>query len=424
MISRRRILAAGAAATGSLALAQRGNAPVTAIPADSPINQLKSRKAEAKPITTEERKARIARAQELMRENKIDAMVLTQGTSLEYFGAIQWGGGERLFAMVVAAKGDPFFVSPAFEEDRAREQIARGPGGKDPRVLIWQEDESPYARVAAGFRERSLTTGNVGIEETVKFVFVDGIAQAAPAMKMVSATPVTSGCRMIKSDHEIELMRLASKVTLEAYDAAWKTLKEGMTQNDFQMLVAAAHQKLGFSGSAGVQVGEFSALPHGSVTPQVIKKGEVLLIDGGCQVEGYHSDISRTFVIGKPSDRVQRVFDIVHQAQTAALKAARPGIECQAIDAAARKVVADAGFGANYDHFAHRVGHGMGMDGHEWPYLVRGNNMKTAHNMVFSDEPGIYLRGEFGVRLEDDLHITADGAELFTPQSPALNAVY
>jgi Xaa-Pro dipeptidase len=424
MISRRRILAAGAAATGSLAFAQRGNAPVTAIPADSPIHQLKSRKAEAKPISVEERKARIARSQELMRENKIDAMVLTQGTSLEYFGAIQWNGGERLFAMVVAAKGDPFFVSPAFEEDRAREQIGRGPGGKDPRVLIWQEDESPYARVAAGLRERSLITGNVGIEETVKFVFVDGIAQSVPAMKMVSATPVTAGCRMIKSDHEIELMRLASKVTLEAYDAAWKTLKEGMTQNDFQALVAAAHQKLGFSGSAGVQVGEFSALPHGSVTPQVIKKGEVLLIDGGCQVEGYHSDISRTFVIGKPSDKVQRVFDIVHQAQTAALKAARPGIECKEIDAAARKVVADAGFGANYDHFAHRVGHGMGMDGHEWPYLVRGNNVKTADNMVFSDEPGIYLRGEFGVRLEDDLHITADGAELFTPQSPALNAVY
>jgi Xaa-Pro dipeptidase len=172
-----------------------------------------------------------------------------------------------------------------------------------------------------------------------------------------------------------------------------------------------------------VQVGEYSALPHGSATPQVIKRGEVLLIDGGCQVEGYHSDLSRTFVIGKPTDKMQRVFDIVHQAQTAALKAARPGIECKEVDAAARKVVADARFGANYDHFAHRVGHGMGMDGHEWPYLVRDNSTKIAHNMVFSDEPGIYLRGEFGVRLEDDMHITADGAELFTPQSPSLNAV-
>jgi Xaa-Pro dipeptidase len=426
MITRRNLIATlgAGAAIETLALGQRGGPQTPPLAADSPILQLKSRRDEAKPITTEERRARIARAQELMRENKIDAMVLTQGTSLEYFGAIRWNGSERLFAMVVAAKGDPFFVSPGFEEDRAREQIALGPGGKDPRVLIWQEDESPYARVAAGLKERNITAGNVGIEETVKFVFVDGIAKAAPAMKMVSATPVTAGCRMVKSDHEIELMRLASKVTLAAYDAAWKSLHEGMTQNDFAGLVSAAHARLGFPGSAGVQVGEFSALPHGSATPQVIKRGEVLLIDGGCQVEGYHSDLSRTFVIGKPTDKMQRVFDVVHQAQTAALKAARPGVECREIDAAARKVVADAGFGANYDHFAHRVGHGMGMDGHEWPYLVRGNPMKMVHNMVFSDEPGVYLRGEFGVRLEDDLHITADGAELFTPQSPSLNAVY
>jgi Xaa-Pro dipeptidase len=325
---------------------------------------------------------------------------------------------------VVSAKGDPFFVAPAFEEDRAREQIALGPGGKDPRVLVWQEDDNPYVRVAAGLRERGISTGNTGVEETVKFVFADGISKAVPAMKMVSATPVTAGCRMIKSDHEIALMRLASKVTLEAYDAAWKSLREGMTQNDFASLVSQAHTHLGFAGSAGVQVGEYSALPHGSVTPQVIRQGAILLIDGGCQVEGYHSDLSRTFVLGKPTDKMQRVFDIVHQAQAAAVQAARPGVECQTVDAAARKVVADAGFGANYDHFAHRVGHGMGMDEHEWPYLVRGNALKMSPNMVFSDEPGVYLKGEFGVRLEDDMHITAEGAELFTPQSPGLNAVY
>ncbi|HLW75397.1 MAG TPA: Xaa-Pro peptidase family protein, partial [Bryobacteraceae bacterium] len=360
----------------------------------------------------------------LMRDNKIDALVLTGGTSLDYFGAIRWGLSERLFAMVVPASGDPFFVSPAFEEDRAREQIALGPGGKDPRVLIWQEDQSPYARVAAGLKERGVATGNVGIEETVRFVFADGIGKALPAMKMVSATPVTAGCRMIKTEHEIELMRLASKVTLEAYDAAWRSVREGMTQNDFAALVSTAHARLGFQGSAGVQVGEYSALPHGSVTPQTIRQGTICLIDGGCSVEGYQSDLSRTFVLGKPTDKMQHVFDIVHQAQTAALKAARPGVECKDVDAAARKVVADAGFGANYDHFAHRVGHGIGMDGHEWPYLVRGNSTKMAHNMVFSDEPGIYLKGEFGVRLEDDLHITEDAAELFTPQSPSLAAVY
>ncbi|HWZ30633.1 MAG TPA: Xaa-Pro peptidase family protein [Bryobacteraceae bacterium] len=404
---------------GGLGLAAAAQAQ-TRLAADSPLNQLKSRRSEATPITVDERRARLARAQELMRENKIDAMVLTGGTSLEYFGAIRWGLSERLFTMVVPGKGDPFFVSPAFEEDRAREQIALGPGGKDPRVLIWQEDDSPYARVAAGLKERGLTTGTVGIEETVKFVFADGIGKAVPAMKLVTATPVTAGCRMIKSAHEIALMRLASQVTLQAYEAAWKSLREGMTQNDFAGLVSAAHAKLGFPGGAGVQTGEYSALPHGSATPQVIKPGTILLIDGGCQVEGYHSDLSRTFVLGKPTDKMNQVFDIVHQAQTTAVKTARPGLEAAAVDAAARKVIADAGYGANYDHFTHRVGHGMGMDGHEWPYLVRGNTLKLAPHMTFSDEPGVYLRGEFGVRLEDDMLITENGAELLTPQSLSL----
>jgi len=413
MMTRRRLI-------GGLGLAAAAAQAQTRLAADSPINQLKSRRSEATPITVDERRARLARAQELMRENKIDAMVLTGGTSLEYFGAIRWGLSERLFTMVVPGKGDPFFVSPAFEEDRAREQIALGPGGKDPRVLIWQEDDSPYARVAAGLKERGLTTGTVGIEETVKFVFADGIGKAVPAMRLVSATPVTAGCRMIKSAHEIALMRLASQVTLQAYEAAWKSLREGMTQNDFAGLVSAAHAKLGFPGGAGVQTGEYSALPHGSATPQVIKPGTILLIDGGCQVEGYHSDLSRTFVLGKPTDKMNQVFDIVHQAQTTAVKTARPGLEAGAVDAAARKVIADAGYGANYDHFTHRVGHGMGMDGHEWPYLVRANTLKLAPHMTFSDEPGVYLRGEFGVRLEDDMLITENGAELLTPQSLSL----
>ncbi len=414
----RRHLLAGFGAAG-IAAAQRGGS-IPQLPPDSPINQLKSRKSEATPITVDERRARIARAQELMRENKIDAIVLTGGTSLEYFGAIRWGLSERLFTMVVPGKGDAFFVSPAFEEDRAREQIALGPGGKDPRVLVWQEDQSPYARVAAGLKERGLTTGTIAMEETVRFVFADGIAKANPAMKIVSATPVVAGCRQIKSPHEIALMRLASQVTLQAYEAAWKSLKEGMTQNEFGGLVSAAHAKLGFPGSAGVQVGEYSALPHGSATPQVIRQGTILLIDGGCQVEGYHSDLSRTFVLGKATDKMKKVFDIVFQAQTAALKAAGPGVAAQDVDAAARKVIADAGYGANYDHFTHRVGHGMGMDGHEWPYLVRGNTLKLSPQMTFSDEPGVYIKGEFGVRLEDDMHILESGAELFTPQSRSL----
>jgi Xaa-Pro dipeptidase len=324
----------------------------------------------------------------------------------------------------VIAKGDPFFVSPAFEEDRAREQIALGPGGKDPRVLVWQEDDNPYARIADGLRERGLTTGTVGIEETVKFVFSDNIAKTLPQMKVVSATPVTAGCRMVKSPHEVALMRLASQVTFEAYEAAWRSLHEGMTQNEFAELVSAAHTRLGFPGGAGVQTGEYSALPHGSATPQTIREGTILLMDGGCQVEGYSSDLSRTFVLGKPTDKMKKVFDIVYKAQSAALKTARPGIACKDVDAAARAVIGGAGYGENYDHFTHRVGHGMGMDGHEWPYLVRGNSLKLAPNMVFSDEPGVYIRGEFGVRLEDDMHITEDGAELFTPQSTSIETPF
>jgi Xaa-Pro dipeptidase len=215
-------------------------------------------------------------------------------------------------------------------------------------------------------------------------------------------------------------MRHASQVTLKAYEAAWKSLKEGMTQADFANLVRLAHSQLGFEGSAGVQVGKYSALPHGSATPQVIREGTILLIDGGCKAEGYSSDLSRTFVLGKATQRMKDVFEVEHKAQTTAVKTARPGLPCETVDAAARKVITDAGFGPDYRFFTHRVGHGMGMDGHEWPYLVRGNTLPLAPGMVFSDEPGIYIPEEFGIRLEDDMLITDSGAELFTPQSPSL----
>jgi Xaa-Pro dipeptidase len=346
--------------------------------------------------------------------------MLCGSTSMVYFTNISWGGGERLFTVVIPASGEPFVVCPAFEEDRAREQLALGPFAGDVDVRTWQEDESPYALVAAGLRDRGVATGRVGVEETVQFRFSDGVALAAPALEMVSGTPVTAGCRMVKDAHELELMRLASDVTWRAYKAAYESLREGMTQNDFARLVSAAHSQLGFSGSAGVQTGEYSALPHGSIQPQVVREGTILLIDGGCSVEGYASDLSRTFVLGAPTQKMKDVFEIERRAQDAALAAAGPGIPCEAVDAAARKVIVDAGYGPDYTYFTHRVGHGMGMDGHEWPYLVRGNTLPLEPGMTFSDEPGIYLPGEFGVRLEDDMVITEDGAELFTPQSESL----
>jgi Xaa-Pro dipeptidase len=287
-------------------------------------------------------------------------------------------------------------------------------------VRTWQEDESPYQRVAEGLKDRKISTGRIGIEETVRFVFCEGVGKAAPQAKLVSATPVTAGCRMIKSPAELDLMRLASKVTLTAYQAVYRALQDGMTQHDVARLVEAAHRQLGFSGDALVEVGEYTAFPHGSAQPQIIRRGVPILVDGGCAAEGYQSDITRMLVIGKPSEQVKKVFDIVHRAQSAALNAARPGVECGAVDAAARKVISDAGYGPDYKYFTHRLGHGIGMDGHEWPYLVRGNTTKLAAHMTFSDEPGIYMRGGFGVRLEDDMHITEDGAELLTPQCPSL----
>ena len=426
MISRRRFLEAGGGAAG---VALSHPLLATAVPRNEKpgdtilppsLARLKSRKNEALPITHEERSVRQERARHLMSENALDAIVLVEGTSLKYFTGINWWGGERLFALILPAKGAAFYVCPAFEEGRAREQIANAPSGDQPDVRTWQEDESPYQRVAQGLKDRGLASAKLGMEETIQFVFADGIAKAAPQAALSSATAVTSGCRMIKSAHELALMHLACQVTLSAYEAVYHALREGMTQEQVGDLIAAAYGQLGFPGEASVQVGEHSALPHGSTTPQVIREGSTVMIDDGCTVEGYQSDITRTFVLGKAPDKMRTVFDIVHRAQAAALAAARPGAECGSVDAAARKVIADAGYGPEYKYFTHRLGHGMGMDGHEWPYLVRGNATTLRPNMTFSDEPGIYIRGEFGIRLEDDMHITENGAELFTPQSPSL----
>ncbi len=355
-----------------------------------------------------------------MAEQNLDAIVLMEGTSLNYFTGIRWWGGERMFAAIVPAKSPAFFVCPAFEEGRAHEQIASSPLANAADVRVWQEDESPYALAAQGLKDRGLSTGKIGMEETIHYVFSDGLAKAAPGAHFVSATPVTAGCRMLKSSHELDLMRLANQVTLAAYEAVYHSLREGMTQYDVATLVESAHDQLGFPGDALVEVGEFSAFPHGSTQPQTIREAVPVLIDGGCHVEGYESDITRMMILGKPTGKMNKVFEIVHRAQSAALAAARPGVECGSVDAGARKVITDAGYGPDYKFFTHRLGHGIGMDGHEWPYLVRNNATRIQSNMTFSDEPGIYIRGEFGIRLEDIMHITENGAELFTPQSPSL----
>ena len=421
MPSRRHFLGASVVTAAGFTLGAR-RAPALAPACDElppAIRALRSMKNQATPITPDERRSRMEKARSLMREHGIDALLLNGGTSMEYFTGMKWGLSERMLAAVIPVNGSAFLVTPKFEQERAMEQAHRGPLGRDADVYAWEEDENPWALIASGLKARGLATATVGVEETVRFVFADGTAHL-PGVSVVSGTVVTAGCRMVKDAHEIALMRLAAQVTWKAYEAAWKSLKEGMTQDDFAHLVSAAHAQLGFEGGAGVQVGKFSALPHGSETPQVIREGSILLIDGGCRVEGYTSDLSRTFVLGQPTQKMKDVFEIEHDAQTTAVRTARPGLACEAVDAAARKVIVDAGYGPDYKFFLHRVGHGMGMDGHEWPYLVRGNKLPLQPGMVFSDEPGIYIHDEFGIRLEDDMHITEHGAELFTPQSPSL----
>lgn len=419
MASRRQFLQGGLvvgatlAATPALRAEEQKSLPPS-------IASLKSMKSLATPISPEERRQRIERARQLMAENKLEAIVIAPGTSLVYFSNIQWWPSERFFAMVLPAKGSPFYVCAAFEEGRAREQISRGPLGDSADVRPWHEDEDPYSRLAQGLKDRGISSGRVGLEETMYYVFSSNVAKAAPAVHFESATPITAGCRMIKSEHELELMRLANKVTLAAYEAAWRAIRPGMTDHEFGDLIEAAHQQLGFSGGSLVLVGQYSALPHGTINTQTIKENDLVLIDGGCKVEGYSSDISRTFVVGKPSEKMKRVFDIVHRAQEMAYKTAKAGTRCEEVDAAARKVITDAGYGPDYKYFTHRVGHGMGMDGHEWPYLVRGNKLPLQKNMTFSDEPGIYIPGEFGVRLEDDQVITENGGAFMTPTSPSL----
>ncbi len=424
LLDRRRFLQTTAllavpAATLGQRLAPAADAEA-AKPLPPSILALQSRRSEAKPITLAEREQRLARARELMRQEKVDALLMAGGTSLVYFTGIRWGNSERMLCYVLPAKGDAFLVCPGFEEDRMRERLGSVPGGSKVRVYAWQEDESPYTLVRKGLAESGVLTGVLALEEKTPFVFASEIGKACPAMKVIDGTPIVAGCRSIKSPAELALMRLACDVTLTVYKACWQAGHPGMTTADFSSLVGRAYDRVGFPGNASCQTGVYSALPHGSVTPQVIRENDIVLIDDGCTVEGYQSDLSRTFVYGKPTDRMLKVFDVVHRAQAAALAAARPGTECQAVDAAARRVVTDAGFGPDYKTFSHRVGHGIGMDGHEWTYLVRGNKTLIRPGMTFSDEPGIYLKGEFGIRLEDDMAIGQGAAEMMTPTSHSL----
>ncbi|MGE5246543.1 MAG: M24 family metallopeptidase [Betaproteobacteria bacterium] len=391
-----------------------------AVPAS--IRALTPMTAGVSPIADSERLARIEKARKLMAENRIDALLLEPGSSLFYFTGVKWGLSERPFVAVLPVRGDIGYVCPGFEEKRAREQTRFSND-----VRVWQEDESPYAVVAAILKDRGVLAGRIGVEERLRFFIVDGVAKAAPAARMVEAVSVTAGCRTIKSPAEIALMQRANDITIAAYKAAFATLHAKMTQFEFGRNVSAAFKALGApDGSAGAQFGQYSAFPHGSITPQQLQEGDVVLVDGGCSVEGYRSDITRTTVFGKASQRQIDVWNLEKKAQTAAFEAARPGVACEAVDAAARKVITDAGFGPGYKvpGLPHRTGHGIGLDGHEWTNFVRGNKTPIAPGMCFSDEPMIAIYGEFGIRLEDCIHISEDGPKFFTRQAGSIDNLF
>jgi Xaa-Pro dipeptidase len=337
---------------------------------------------------------------------------------MTYFANVRWGLSERPFLLVIPQKGELAYVCPGFEEARARE-ITKFT--KD--IRLWQEDEDWGATVVGILKDRGVSTAKIGVEERVRFFIADGIGQAAPASKVVLATPVTAGCRMFKSPAEIALMQRANDITIEAFKAAFATFRDGMTQFELGNTIRAAFNALGSSGGALIAFGEYSAFPHGSIQPQRLKDGDVVLVDGGCAVEGYQSDITRTTVFGRPTTRQTDVWNLEKEAQTAAFKAAQVGATCDSVDAAARKVITDAGFGPDYKvpGLPHRTGHGIGMDGHEWTNFVRGNTTRLAPGMCFSDEPMIAIYGEFGIRLEDCLHMTEDGPAFFTRQSPSID---
>lgn len=372
------------------------------------------------PISLQERLSRIEKAQRLMAENNINALILDSGTSLEYFTGISWWPSERTMVAIIPAKGDVKYVSPAFEGPRLHELVKIG-----NEVRTWEEDESPYKVIAQTLKDYGISSGNIGMEERLRFFIFDGTRKEAPGMNFVSGDPITIPCRLIKSPAEIALMKKANEITLAAIKVGADSIEEGMSNRELGAIIDSAQKKLGGdSADSLVNIGVASALPHGSIKPQHVKKGDIVLMDCGCTVEGYTSDITRTIVFGaEPTKRQREIWDLEKKAQAAGFSAAKIGQPCETVDFAARQVLIDAGFGPGYKlpGCPHRTGHGIGMDGHEWGFMVKGNKQPIQVGMCFSVEPTIAIPGEFGIRLEDCAYISEDGAKWFSPTSPSID---
>ena len=388
--------------------------------AEPDLSALADITAAAAPIGPAERADRLRRAQALMNVNGIGAILVESGSSLTYFTGVRWGRSERLTAAVIPVEGQPCIVTPFFEEPSVRESL-----GVPADVRVWQEDENPLAVVAGFLKDRKLTTRPIGIEETVRFFVVDGLRKVTPSATIVSANPVVRGCRMIKTSAELALMQTATDVTLAAYRWVYPRVERGMTGPEIGALMNAATRKLGGDPEFALAlIGPAAALPHGSREVHRIASGDVLLMDCGCTVQGYQSDISRTWVHGAASAEQRTVWDQVARGQQVAFAAARIGATAGGVDDAVRGYYASLGYGPGYNlpGLSHRTGHGIGMDGHEPVNLVHGETTRLAAGMCFSDEPGLYLPGKFGVRLEDCFHMTADGPRWFSTPPISIDA--
>ena len=376
------------------------------------ISALKPMTAGVQAITVDERRSRIEKARRLMSAQKIGAVYMERGSSMFYFT-----GARDLSGLLIPAKGEIAWIVPAAEEQHVHDSSRVG-----GTAITYAESEGPFVALKRAFQDGGMGAANIGLEEQVHFSVFEGLRKELPAAEFVDATPVTAGCRTIKSKAEIALMQRAADVTIEAYRAGLATLREGMTPRELSENIGAAYKALGFHGEVSVSFGRNTAFPHGSTVAQTLHEGDMILLDDGCSVDGYQSDITRAVVFGTPSARQKQIWNLERQAQDAAFAAARVGATCESVDFAARKVIVDAGFGPGYKlpGLPHRTGHGIGLDIHEWTYMVKGNKTLLEPGMCFSDEPMI-VEGEFGVRLEDCIYMTEDGARFFSKQSPAID---
>jgi Xaa-Pro dipeptidase len=387
--------------------------------AAAPAPELKPITGDAPPIPPSERRARIAKVQALMQQRKVGALLVESGASLEYFTGVRWRRSERTTAAIIPARGEVIVVTPAFEEPSVRETLEVG-----GEVRSWNESDNPFVRIVQGLRDRGVRRGVVAVEPTVRFFIIDGVRRASNDYEIVSGDPLIRACRMIKSPAELALMQSANNVTITALRYARERIARGMSAGDIATLVNGATVALGGEPEfALVLLNEASAYPHGSVQPQSVAEGSVILMDCGCTVHGYQSDISRTLVFGEASARQRRIWDTVKRGQEIALQTAKIGIAAGELDDAVRAYYESEGFGPGYKlpGLSHRTGHGIGLDGHEPAYLVHGDTTPLEAGMCFSDEPGIYIPGEFGVRLEDCWYMTAAGPKLFTPLAKSLD---